>query len=560
MTPFIIKPSIEKLANYPHLLELALQLSKNYHTHRVTLDELKTIGLALWQFLNIEITLPSHALIIEQCHNALFNLPWECLYHPKLGFLAQHTDYTLSRRVRVNNKVSQPPKGPLNILLWTALPETRQNDRLDIEIEQQAVNKTLAPFIAAGWVRFYAPSDGRFTRFVELLQSQPWHLVILNGHGFSKNGEHAFVFEGEEGEGELVSASRLAQAFKGTTVQCVVVAACQSGEVLTHLVMPIVQIGVPHVIGMREPLIDRAGTVFVQTLCLALAEQKRVDVAVQEARCAMTELLAPDEMWRDVARGRSDPSVGQWCLPMLFSHDPAQVLLDLSLFQPHPVESQIALSNVFIGHRRTLRTLGEGLRTGTIRRLLIHGTGGIGKTALARQLAITLEQQEYQVFLYQVGEKAALIPTLAQALNLHQLIDVKELLKRMQQERWLFWLDNLERFQNPQNGVLSDQTLQDCLNILCQMPDLRIVITSRMPYTALHFHNYHLQRPHFNDFSRYLHYLGLPYQFPQRLKIYQTLGGNFQGVQLLQSMPFCLEMPSLCKQLAIVRRYLWALN
>ncbi|MDM8562551.1 CHAT domain-containing protein [Candidatus Marithioploca araucensis] len=582
LTPFIIKPSIEKLATYPHLLELALQLSKNYQTHRVTFDELKRIGLALWQFLNIEMTLPSHALVIEQCHT-LFDLPWECLYHPKLGFLAQHVDYTLSRRVRVNKKAALPPKGPFNILLWTALPEkmTRQDVRLDIEIEQQAVNKTLSPFIAAGWVRFYAPSDGRFTRFVELVQSQPWHLVILNGHGFSKNGEHAFVFEGEEGEGELVSASRLAEVFKGTTVQCVVVAACQSGELLTHLVMPIVQIGVPHVIGMREPLIDRAGTVFVQTLCVALAEQKRVDVAVQEARCAMTELLAPHEMWRDVALGsirglsfsskklkprikffkektlasNSDPSVGQWCLPMLFSHDPAQALLDWH-FLPHPVESQIALSNVFIGHRRTLRTLGEGLRTGTIRRLLIHGAGGIGKTALARQLAITLAQQEYRIFIYQVGGKAAFIPTLAQALNLHQLTDLKEIFTKKQPGRWLFWLDNLERFQNPQNGVLSDKTLQGSLDILCKMPDLRMVITSRMPYTALHFHNYHLKRPHFNDFSRYLHYLGLPYQFPQRLKIYQTLGGHFQGVQLLQSMPLCLEMPGLCKQLAIVRRYL----
>jgi len=186
--------------------------------------------------------------------------------------------------------------------------------------------------------------------------------------------------------------------------------------------------------------------------------------------------------------------------------------------------------------------------------------GDYSLTALARQLAITLEQQEYRIFTYQVGGKAAFIPTLAQALNLHQLTDLKELLKKMQQERWLIWLDNLERFQNPQNGVLNDKTLQDCLNILCQIADLRIVITSRMPYTALHFHNYPLQRPHFNDFSRYLHYLGLPYQFPQRLKIYQTLGGHFQGVQLLQSMPLCLELPSLCKQLAIVRRYLMALN
>jgi hypothetical protein len=575
LTTFVIKPSIKRLADYPHLLEQALQLSQDYHTHRVTLNNLKTIGLALWQFLNQDTTLTAQAIVIECQDNTLFSLPWECLYHPLQGFLGKHIDYTLSRRVRVNNKSVPPPMGPLNILLWTALPEkmTRRGVRLDIEIEQQAVFTALKPFIRSGWVHFYAPNDGRFTQFMKLLSSQTWTIVILNGHGILKKEEEAaaafFMFEDEAGDGELVSAQTLAKVFKGTSIQCVVVAACQSAQLLatpTNLVMPIVQAGVPHVIGMREPLIDRAGSVFVQTLCVALAERKRIDVAVQEARRAMTQLLANDEIWRDIALGHchSDPSVGQWCLPMLFSHDPTQALLKGDFFpQPRnltPVGSKIALPNVFIGRRRELRILGEGLRTGTIQRLFIYGAGGLGKTALAGQLAITLAQQGYQVLVYQVGGKKAFIPTLGKVLELPYINCLEKLLKKLREGHWLLWLDNLERIQHPCSGALTDSTIQNGFDILSQwiVPDLRILITSRIPYAAIDCHDYPLKHPRFNDFSRYIHYLGLPYQFPQILKIYQTLGGNFQGVQLLQSMPFCVDMPGLLKQLAMVRRYLQA--
>ena len=575
LTTFIIKPSIKQLAAYSHLLEQALQLSQDYHTHRVTNDHLKKMGLALWQFLNQDTILTPQAIVIECQDNALSSLPWECLYHPKQGFLGKHIDYTLSRRVRVNNKSAEPPMGPLNILLWTALPEkmAHQGVRLDIEMEQQAVFTALKPFISTGWVHFYAPNDGRFIQFMELLSSQNWTIVILNGHGILKKDEEVasafFMFEDETGNGELVSAHTLAKVFKETNIQCVVVAACQSAQLLPtpiNLVMPLVEAGIPHVIGMRELLIDKAGSVFVETLCVALAKKKRVDVAVQEARHAMTQLLANDEIWRDIALGHrhSDPSVGQWCLPMLFSHDPTQALLNGDFFpqprNPTPVGSKITLPNVFIGRRRELRILGEGLRTGTIQRLFICGAGGLGKTALAGQLAITLAQQGYRVLVYQVGGKKAFIPTLAEVLELPHINCLKKLLKKLIEGHWLLWLDNLECVQHPCSGALTDSTIQNCFDILSQwiVPYLRILITSRIPYAAIDCHDYPLKHPRFNDFSRYIHYLGLPYQFPQILKIYQTLGGNFQGVQLLQSLPFCVDMPSLLKQLAMVRRYLQA--
>jgi len=622
----ILKPTFDNLTAYH---DLARQLSQHYHRHCVTLDELKTIGLALWQVLKRDATLIPQPLIIECDDKAVLGLPWECVYHPELGFLGKHPDYTLSRRVSSGKALARPPTGPLNILLFTAQPE-KNTARLDLEIEQHTVREALQPFIHAGKVQFYAPHDGRFNTLVELLHRQPWHLVLLSGHGIIKAEEQAFthsetfkakfqgdipsklktlhkfkrplaavkaglqavshseatayfVFESEEGEGELISAQTLADVFKGTLVQCVVMAACQSAHFSpenpeANLIMPLVQAGIPHLIGMREPLIDRAGSVFVRTLCKALAQQARIDEAVQQGRRAMTQLLATNEVWHK-AQSADDPSMVQWCLPTLVSQAPTQALVNWD-FNPQPnpatqVGCKIALPKVFIGRRRELRTLGEGLYSGTIQRLLIQGKGGLGKTALAGQLAITLAQQGYRILAYQAGNSQNFQSTLKQALNLLPAsederdktefarfeADLETHLKTIAQEKWVFWLDNLERLQNPDDGGGTDNTLQNTLDILSQWetPQLRILLTARWAIPqSTDYHNYLLNRPNFNDFSRYLENQGLHYFLPERLQIYQTLGGNFQGIQLLQSLSPSQDAITLKKQLILVRRYLQA--
>jgi len=622
----IIKPTLDNLAAYH---DLARQLSQHYHRHCVTLDELKTIGLALWQVLKQDATLRPQPQIIECDDKAVLALPWECVYHPELGFLGKHPDYTLSRRVSSDKALAMPPTGPLNILLFTAQPE-KNTARLDLEIEQHSVREALQPFIHAGKVQFYAPHDGRFNTLVELLHQKPWHLVLLSGHGIIKADELAFthsetfkakfqgdirsklktlhklkrplaavkagrqavstseaaayfVFEGEQGEGELISAHTLADVFKGTTVQCVVMAACQSAHFSAdnpeaNLIMPLVQAGIPHLIGMREPLIDRAGSVFVRTLCKALAQQARIDEAVQQGRRAMRQLLATNEVWHN-AQSAPDPSLVQWCLPTLVSQAPTQALVNWD-FSPQvqpPVQigSKIALPKIFIGRRRELRTLGEGLYSGTIQRLLIQGKGGLGKTALAGQLAITLAQQGYRILAYQAGNSQNFQSTLKQALNLLSAsederdktefarfeADLETHLKTIAQEKWVFWLDNLERLQNPDNGSFTDKTLQNTLGILSQWetPQLRILLTARRAIAqSTDYHNYLLNRPNFNDFSRHLENQGLHYFLPERLQIYQTLSGNFQGIQLLQSLSPSQDAITLKKQLILVRRYLQA--
>jgi hypothetical protein len=638
--PLLINFPTNLLTTYPHLQILAHHLSERFSKKQVTDEDLKTIGLALWQVLDIDATLSSKTLIIKYHGHVVDNLPWECLYHPKLGFLGKCLDYTLSRYVEnfqnpnpkfISEKWSPKfilekehpkyildswPKGPLKILLFTAQPEKMAPnlEPLAIEIEQYNIYQSLIPFIQAGKVHFYAPNDGRFTTFVKLLQTQTWHLVILSGHGFLKkikippnpkkisleksNISTFFIFESETGESELVAAETLAHVFKDTNIQCAVVAACQSAQLLNEssLVMPIVQAGVPHVVGMREVLLDRAGTVFLQTLCVALAQQMRIDVAIQQSRYAMTQLLANNETWND-AQGpnpSNDPSIGQWSLPILISQNPTQPIIDWD-FKPHPrllnpIGSQITLPQIFIGRRCELRILGDALCTGKISRLLIRGKGGLGKTALAGRLVETLVQEGYQVLRYQEGEERNFELMLWQELKLlvnekippspplakggiwvwnekihffskEGILALEIWLEKLAQEHWILWLDGLEHLQNSRTHQLTDTILQAILEKLSawQNDKLRILLTSRwkIPQT-LDFYDYRISSPKLNDFARYLKQLGLDYADSEVLKIYHSLGGNFQGGQLLQNLPSSHETKHLNKKLAIVQRYLYA--
>ena len=96
----VISPSPDQLAP---LLCMAPQLAQQFAVNQVTENDLKMIGLALWQAINVETEeeeLTPLTLIIDSDNATVQSLPWECLYHPKLGFLGKHPNYTLSRRLR----------------------------------------------------------------------------------------------------------------------------------------------------------------------------------------------------------------------------------------------------------------------------------------------------------------------------------------------------------------------------------------------------------------------------------------------------------------------------
>ena len=212
--------------------------------------------------------------MIRSDNPALLSLPWECLYHPSLGFLGKHDGFTFSRQLTTSAGPAAPlPNGPLKVLLFTCLPDdlVAGKERLDTEAEQEKVLEALDPWIKEGWVELTCPDDGRFTIFRQLLKKETFHLVFLSGHGkfldntlMDKPAQAFFLFEGESGFSDPVEAQEIAKVFLGTFVQCVALSACQTGKLASDdlhvgLAAGLFQVHIPHVVGMQESIYDRAG-------------------------------------------------------------------------------------------------------------------------------------------------------------------------------------------------------------------------------------------------------------------------------------------------------------
>jgi tetratricopeptide (TPR) repeat protein len=633
-TPFIIHPPADLLTHFPHLVSQAKRLSLQYaHKQVVTEDNLQAVGQALWQSLQIDKAYAKAKqqagkqvlpIVIETADPSLFMLPWECLWHPIDGFLGKQPSYALSRRWLVpatvaneskslgflnlqglGNLISQRfpkpsrfrkpenplPKGPLQVLLFTTQPDDIGHSdqmRLDMESEQVRVLEALDEFIQKGLVQLTTPDDGRLSVLRDLLQKQPFHLVFLSGHGnfnadqFSdKHNQAFFLFEGEDGKSQRVASQELAKVFVGTAVQCVVLSACESGKTASDnltagLITSLANIGIPHVIGMRESVLDRAGILFAYAFSHTLARQERLDVAIQAGRAAMTKPLQANEPWRDAASVSAvweELSLGQWCLPMLLSHAPHQPVIDWN-FTPPPrsvkpflidsLATHVALPTDFIGRRKELREVGQALSQGQVRYLLLTGPGGQGKTALAGKLARKLQAQGYMVFAYSARPEAAswenFIFVLQSSLEEKQLVEqvdrlwgqcVNETqraqlllgaLLQQHQQRFVLFFDNLESVQDPHSYELTDTRLATWITVAQQLQKPLVLLTSRwelprwnaIPYS----HHLGLVHANYGDFLRYLQQLD-SYSHSTQVRLsdykralYEALHGNFKGLQL----------------------------
>ncbi len=155
-----------------------------------------------------------------------------------------------------------------------------------------------------GRVLLEMPDDGRFDTFKQMLKDFEPLLVFLSGHGkyhdrsaVDQDSYAEFLFESDGDGADPVKGADLAQAFGALPVQCVVLSACESGmsasdRLNSGLAQRLAVHGIPHVIGMRESILNLAGTRLSREFCDAIARQERLDVALQRARKAITRPLA----------------------------------------------------------------------------------------------------------------------------------------------------------------------------------------------------------------------------------------------------------------------------
>jgi tetratricopeptide (TPR) repeat protein len=594
--PLIIAPDTDLLRKYPLLARRAAELSDIYaECNAYVIEEaLQAIGSALWRSLNADEAFQQAKwqagqrilhIVIASDEPAILQLPWETLCHPEYGFLACDERFTLSRKIpSANGALPEIQRGPLRILLFSSLPDNLQEyEQLRIEEEQGQVLEALGEWRQSGHIVLEMPDDGRFSEFERLLKEFKPQLLYLSGHGvFEKDFLNhddmgSFLFEGEHGDGHLVDEKQLAKVLAGTSVQAVILSACQSGKASSAnlnngIIFCLAQHGIPHVIGMRESILDRAVIQFARAFFAALMKGQEIVAALQQARVAISLQLKDDEDAKNSLL--ASISLRQWCMPMMLCRQYDRPLINAQ-FTPQPLRqtnpfneslNNISLPAQFIGRRVALRKWQRSFRHGETQVLLLTGAGGVGKTALAGKLVKSLKDDGYEIFgfsassehnwLFTVGQMERTLSkyrteryTETQQFCPDTAPRADELLILLLEQfgsKVVLFFDNLESVQDETTRALTDPELQIWIDAaLRQKPcGLRVVLTSRWALPEWNEPLYLLAKPVYRDFLAVAQQQKLPKHFLtdyKRLRqAYEVLGGNYRALEffvaVLQNM------------------------
>jgi len=358
-----------------------------------------------WQSYPLQPGEQRQISIVSELPRAL-SLPWELL-HDEQGFLALRPDYPISivRRLLPSDwsALTTSFEPPLRILLVTARPEgagfidprSIARELLD-EVQDYVVDGT----IELEFLR--PPTVSALSTRLEDIQ-RPIHVLHFDGHGAFRQRERQgmLAFEDNHGKIDLVTAAKLAQILRNSKVRLVVLTACQSAataadDAFSSAAAQLLQSGIDAVVAMSASFLVTSAVRYVQAYYRAVAASIPVPVAQERARYD----LYVDPRRHLLRRRREEEgtpvALYDWWVPHFYQQRP--VLLQATkerhidekptetfpirrLNEEMPVEPRYG----FRGRARELLRIERSLMRGKV--MIIHGFGGVGKTALVRETA-----------------------------------------------------------------------------------------------------------------------------------------------------------------------------
>jgi tetratricopeptide (TPR) repeat protein len=461
---------------------------------------------------------------------AVLSLPWELL-HSEQGYLALRGRRPVSivRRLpqselTTDQAISFTP--PLRILLVTARPEgagfadPRSIARELLDEVQPAID---AGTIAVEFLR--PPTLLALQERLRDTKRPPIHILHFDGHGIFGDGQRTpqadphllqggrqgmLVFETEEGMLDLVKAEDLAQTLQDSGVQLAVLTACQSAmgsteDVFSSVAARLIQGGIKAVSAMSASVLVVSAARYTEAFYKELAGGASASLAQERARQNLYTNPRRHAVSRYLSEEGSPVVLRDWWLPHFYQQVPL-------LLQPtgkkkrtrgkETSEATRPLLNAtmpaaprygFSGRSRELLQLERWL--GQNKLVVIHGFGGMGKTALAREAADWLTRTRmyegvcFVSFEGGRGTARSLLSQLGFFLGIYDGTytpdDPKKALGQLQaalkKQRILVIADNLESILPRGEGELSAEERTELWNVLLELQRLGVgvLLTTR---------------------------------------------------------------------------------
>ena len=351
--------------------------------------------------------------LIREAASDLLSLPWEIM-HDETGYLSQGGNGVRVRRRLINRKRTTTLQAdlPIRVLLLSPRPEIDQDGNPVGYIDHRASALPLVQAVenlGEALVQvdiLHPPTFPALQAALEKAQAEnnPYEIVHFDGHGVydRRVGLGALCFEAPRDSQklgqrllDLVHATELAAELRAYGVPLIFLNACQSAQStddpMASVAAKLLQEGVGSVVAMSHTVLVETARRFVQPFYRSLAEGQRVGDAMLAGQAALY-----GDPYRGKMMGAGDLELQDWFVPVLYQDtDDPQLFtvklgkaaarlagkrreLKLGKLPPPPEHS-------FVGRSRMLLHLERLLEQENY--AVIRGSGGLGKTVLASELA-----------------------------------------------------------------------------------------------------------------------------------------------------------------------------
>ena len=352
-------------------------------------------------------------------------IPWETLFDGE-EFLAAGARSTISRLPLDVQRLNAPPAvpTPLRLLVLISSPlDLPEESRLQMEREQEILLEALNDPSGQGKLQADFEEEAK----LEILESSletPYQILHFSGHGIASQVSGGLLLEDARGNRRPTSVTEIMQSIQRgeRSLRLVVLSGCQTTRTLEidglhDMARGLLRRGIPSVIAMQFSILDRSGLKFAEVFYSRIVAGRPLEMAIHAAR--RTLMLSDDYFLKADALAPVLLAANGDCLRTTQETKSSKVgapELDAAFLLP-----LAQLSYGFYGRRGEYRQVRDAIVQRNQRAVIIHGIGGIGKTALVSHVATRLRRHFQGVFAFDCSS-GTLAPEMAM-LELHRYFE-----------------------------------------------------------------------------------------------------------------------------------------